>query len=217
MHASADPSATDAGIPAQLAGYTLIRELGRGGMGVVYLARQAGLNRLVCVKVLLSGPWAGESEVLRFLREAEAAASLRHPNIVGIHELGQADGRHFFAMEYVEGRTLAELVRDGPLPADRAAGYVREIAEAVEYAHRQGILHRDLKPSNVLIDADDRARITDFGLARRIDAPSGGSLTATGAIVGTPAYMAPEQAAPASGSDRAAERRLRAGCRCSTS
>ncbi len=199
VHASADPYASDAGIPAQLAGYTLIRELGRGGMGVVYLARQAGLNRLVCVKVLLSGPWAGESEVLRFLREAEAAASLRHPNIVGIHELGQADGRHFFAMEYVEGRVLADLVRDGPLPADRAAGYVREIAGAVDYAHREGILHRDLKPSNVLIDADDRARITDFGLARRIDAPSGGSLTATGAIVGTPAYMPPEQAAPASG------------------
>ena len=168
-------------------------------MGVVYLARQAGLNRLVCVKLLLSGPWAGEAEVQRFLREAEAAASLRHPNIVGIHELGQVDGRHFFAMEYVEGHTLAELVRDGPLPAERAAGYVREIAEAVEHAHRQGVLHRDLKPSNVLIDADDRPRITDFGLARRLNAPPGGSLTTTGAIVGTPAYMPPEQSAPASG------------------
>ncbi len=185
-------------MPAQLADYALIRELGRGGMGVVYLARQAGLNRLVCVKVLLSGPWAGEAEVSRFVREAEAAASLRHPNIVSIHELGQADGRHFFAMEYVEGQTLAELVRDGPLPAERAARYVRDIAEAVDHAHRQGVLHRDLKPSNVLIDADDRPRITDFGLARRIGAAPGGSLTTTGAIVGTPAYMPPEQAAPAS-------------------
>ncbi len=199
LAASTDLPATDAAAPAQLADYALIRELGRGGMGVVYLARQAGLNRLVCVKLLLSGPWAGEAEVQRFLREAEAAASLRHPNIVGIHELGQADGRHFFAMEYVEGRTLAELVRDGPLPAERAAGYVREIAEAVEHAHRQGVLHRDLKPSNVLIDAEDRPRITDFGLARRLDAPPGGSLTTTGAIVGTPAYMPPEQSAPASG------------------
>ena len=196
---SADLPNADAAAPAQLADYALIRELGRGGMGVVYLARQAGLNRLVCVKLLLSGPWAGEAEVQRFLREAEAAASLRHPNIVGIHELGQVDGRHFFAMEYVEGHTLAELVRDGPLPAERAAGYVREIAEAVEHAHRQGVLHRDLKPSNVLIDADDRPRITDFGLARRLDAPPGGSLTTTGAIVGTPAYMPPEQSAPASG------------------
>jgi WD40 repeat protein/predicted Ser/Thr protein kinase len=195
---SSEQPGAEATAPAQLADYALIRELGRGGMGVVYLARQAGLNRLVCVKVLLSGPWAGEAEVLRFVREAEAAASLRHPNIVSIHELGQADGRHFFAMEYVEGRTLAELVRDGPLPAERAARYVREIAEAVDHAHRQGILHRDLKPSNVLIDADDRPRITDFGLARRIDAPPGGSLTTTGAIVGTPAYMPPEQAAPGS-------------------
>jgi WD40 repeat protein/predicted Ser/Thr protein kinase len=197
--ASTDPPAAEAAAPAQLADYALIREIGRGGMGVVYLARQAGLNRLVCVKVLLSGRWAGEAEVTRFLREAEAAASLRHPNIVGIHELGQADGRHFFAMEYVEGRTLAELVRDGPLPAERAAGYIRDIAEAVDHAHRQGILHRDLKPSNVLIDADDRPRITDFGLARRIDAQPGGSLTTTGAIVGTPAYMPPEQATPAAG------------------
>src|SRR5262249_62084609 len=122
--------------PARLADYTLSRGIGRGGLGVVYLARQEGLNRLVCVKVLLSGPWAGEAEVQRFLREAEAAASLRHPNIVGIHELGQADGRHFFAMEYVDGHTLADLVREGPLPAERAAGDVRDIALAGGHAHR---------------------------------------------------------------------------------
>jgi WD40 repeat protein/predicted Ser/Thr protein kinase len=189
----------DGAVPARLADYALLRELGRGGMGVVYLARQEGLNRLVCIKVLLSGPWAGEADVKRFLREAEAAASLRHPNIVAIHQLGQADGRHFFTMEYIEGRTLAELVRDAPLSPDRAAGYVRTIAAAVDYAHRQGVLHRDLKPSNVLIDADDRPRITDFGLARRIDAQPGGSLTRTGAIVGTPSYMPPEQAAGSAG------------------
>ena len=192
---SGAPSAQSEGsVPARLADYALLRELGRGGMGAVYLARQDGLNRLVCIKVLLSGPWAGEADVKRFLREAEAAASLRHPNIVAIHQLGQADGRHFFTMEYVQGRTLAEVVRDAPLPPDRAAGYVRTIATAVDYAHRQGVLHRDLKPSNVLIDSDDRPRITDFGLARRIDAQPGGSLTQTGAIVGTPSYMPPEQA-----------------------
>jgi len=172
-------------------GYELLREIGRGGMGVVYLARQAGLNRLVGVKVLLAGTRAAEADVDRFRAEAEAAAGLRHPNIVAIHEVGCHEGQHFFSMEYVEGRTLSELVRDGPLPADRAANYVRAAAGAIDHAHRMGILHRDLKPSNVLIDAADRPRITDFGLARRID---GGGLTQTGAIVGTPSYMPPEQA-----------------------
>ncbi len=172
-------------------GYELIREIGRGGMGVVYLARQAGLNRLVCVKLLLTGTRAAESEVDRFRVEAEAAAGLKHPNIVAIHEVGCHEGHHFFSMEYVEGSTLGELVRDGPLPADRAAAYLRTVAGAVDHAHRMGILHRDLKPANILIDERDRPRITDFGLARHID--GSGRLTQSGAILGTPSYMPPEQ------------------------
>jgi len=186
------PHLDAAPVPGRLGGYELLREIGRGGMGVVYLAGQEALNRLVCVKVLLAGPHASEADVRRFLREAETAAALKHPNIVAIHEVGCCDGRHYLAMEYVEGHSLAELSRDGPLPADRAAGYVRTIAGAVEHAHVRGILHRDLKPSNVLIDADGRPHVTDFGLARRIEA--GATLTQTGDIVGTPAYMPPEQA-----------------------
>jgi eukaryotic-like serine/threonine-protein kinase len=179
-------------------GYELIREIGRGGMGVVYLAKQAGLNRLVCVKVLLAGSRAAESDVDRFRAEAEAAAGLRHPNIVAIHEVGFHDGQHFFSMEYVAGHTLNELVREGPFPAERAAAYVRAAAGAIDHAHRMGILHRDLKPSNILIDETDRPRITDFGLARRIEGGEG--LTLTGAILGTPSYMPPEQAAGGRGS-----------------
>lgn len=172
--------------------YELLREIGRGGMGVIYLARQAGLNRLVGVKLLREGRMAGAIDVSRFRAEAEAAARLKHPNIVAIHEVGCHNGQHFFSMEYVEGLTLAEVVREGPLSADRAAGYLRTVAEAIEHAHREGILHRDLKPSNVLVDAEDRPRITDFGLARRTD--GFGGLTLSGAIVGTPSYMSPEQA-----------------------
>jgi eukaryotic-like serine/threonine-protein kinase len=173
----------------------LVRELGRGGMGVVYLARQAGLERFVCVKMLISGRHAGDDELRRFLHEAASAAGLRHPHIVAIFDVGQHDGQPFFTMEFVDGQTLADLVRDGPLPAGRAAGYLRAVAEAVEYAHGRGVLHRDLKPSNILIDADDRPRITDFGLARRIEAAA--SLTQAGAVVGTPGYMPPEQASGA--------------------
>jgi WD40 repeat protein/predicted Ser/Thr protein kinase len=181
-----------------LGGYELIREIGRGGMGLVYLARQAGLNRLVCVKLLLTGTRAAESEVDRFRVEAEAAARLQHPNIVAIHEVGCHEGQHFFSMEYVEGSTLGELVRDGPLPADRAAAYLRAAAGAIDHAHRMGILHRDLKPSNILIDETDRPRITDFGLAGHID--GSGRLTQSGAILGTPSYMPPEQAEGGHGS-----------------
>ena len=172
-------------------GYELIREIGRGGMGVVYLARQSGLNRLVCVKLLLTGTRAAGSEVDRFRVEAEAAAGLKHPNIVAIHEVGCHEGQHFFSMEYVEGSTLGELVRDGPLPADRAAAYLQAAAGAIDHAHRMGILHRDLKPANILIDLMDRPRITDFGLAGHID--GSGRLTQSGAILGTPSYMPPEQ------------------------
>src|SRR5262249_50099603 len=132
--------------------YELLEEIARGGMGVVYKARQLSLNRTVAVKMILSGEFARPEYVQRFKLEAEAAANLNHPNIVAIHEVGQQDGQHYFSMDYVPGQNLAELVRKGPLPARQAAAYLKTIAEAIHYAHQRGILHRDLKPSNVLID-----------------------------------------------------------------
>ncbi|MCI0535180.1 MAG: serine/threonine protein kinase [Verrucomicrobiales bacterium] len=131
--------------------YELLEEIARGGMGVVFKARQVSLDRLVAVKMLLFGPLASAETVQRFRTEAAAAASLQHPKIVAVHEVGFRDGQHFIAMDYVAGRSLAELVREGPLPPHRAAGYVKTIAEAIHFAHERNILHRDLKPSNVLI------------------------------------------------------------------
>ena len=172
--------------------YELLDEIARGGMGVVYRARQTSLNRIVAIKMILTGRLASEEDVRRFLTEAEAAASLRHPGIVPVHEVGQHEGQHYFSMDYIEGRNLADLVRDHPLPARPASEYVQSIAEAVDYAHQQGTLHRDLKPSNILIDAADRVHVTDFGLAMRVEGES--ELTRTGQILGSPAYMSPEQA-----------------------
>ncbi|MBI3853729.1 MAG: serine/threonine protein kinase, partial [Verrucomicrobia bacterium] len=173
--------------------YELLEEIARGGMGVVYRARQLSLNRVVAVKMILFGQFASRDFVQRFRTESEAAANLHHPNIVAIHEVGEHEGQHYFSMDYVEGRNLAELVRENPLPAARAAKYVQAIAEAIQYAHRQGVLHRDLKPSNVLIDAADRPQITDFGLAKLLSDES--DLTVTGQLLGSPNYMPPEQAA----------------------
>jgi outer membrane protein assembly factor BamB/tRNA A-37 threonylcarbamoyl transferase component Bud32 len=173
--------------------YELLEEIARGGMGVVYKARQISLNRIVALKMILSGQLASDADVERFYREAQTAASLQHPNIVAIHEVGQQDGQHYFSMDYVEGRSLAEIVRAHPLPPAQAARYVQAIALAIHYAHQQGTLHRDLKPANVLIDQADQPRVTDFGLAKRFDRDAG--LTASGAVVGTPSYMPPEQAA----------------------
>src|SRR5688572_26055495 len=184
--------------------YELLGEVARGGMGIVYRARQRSLNRVVALKVLLGGAFAGEEGKRRLRAEANAVAKLQHTNIVAIHEAGELDGQPFFAMEFIEGRTLAEIVRSGPLPASRAAKYVVRIAEAVHYAHGQGVLHRDLKPSNVIVDANDEPRVTDFGLAKVFDSTAGGSsaanpsaiesLTLAGQVLGSPAYMPPEQA-----------------------
>lgn len=172
--------------------YELLEEIARGGMGVVYKARQTSLGRIVAVKMILAGQLAEADDVKRFQSEAEAAASLSHPGIVAVHEVGLHHGWHYFSMDFIEGPNLAERIRDQPLPARRAAGYVQSIAAAVHYAHGQGVLHRDLKPSNILLDASDQVHVTDFGLARRIEVDS--KLTHTGQILGTPSYLAPEQA-----------------------
>ena len=173
--------------------YELLDEVARGGMGVVYRARQITLNRTVALKMILAGKLADADEVQRFRTEAEAAARLSHPNIVAVHEVGEIQGQHFFSMDFIEGTSLAQRLVGGPLPGREAARYVRQIARAVHYAHRQGILHRDLKPSNIMVDGEDEPRITDFGLAKRLGNQDSGQ-TRTGAILGTPSYMAPEQA-----------------------
>jgi tRNA A-37 threonylcarbamoyl transferase component Bud32/outer membrane protein assembly factor BamB len=187
--APADPSL---GTVRYFGDYELLREIARGGMGVVYKARQASLNRVVALKMILTGQLAGPEDVQRFRLEAQTAAALQHPNIVAIHEVGEYQGQHYFSMDLVEGQSLADLVRDNPLPPEQAARWVRTVALAIAYAHERGVLHRDLKPSNVLIDGFGQPRVTDFGLAKRIDKDAG--LTATGAVVGTPSYMPPEQA-----------------------
>jgi WD40 repeat protein len=161
-------------------------------MGVVYRARQAGLNREVALKMILSGRLASDADVKRFCAEAEAAAQLQHPNIVAVHEVGECQGQHYFSMDYVEGRNLEKVVSDSPLTAENAAVYVKKVASAVHYAHQRGIVHRDLKPQNILIDGADEPRVTDFGLAKRVELETG--LTVTGAVLGSPGYMAPEQA-----------------------
>jgi WD40 repeat protein/serine/threonine protein kinase len=189
-----------AGIDRDLGDYQLLQEIGRGGMGVVFKARQLSLNRTVAVKILLAGPLAGGQRLERFRAEAEAVAHLQHPNIVAIYGVGEHKGAPFFSMEYVPGRTLADLVAQRPLPAEVAARYLQIIAEAIQYAHEHGIVHRDLKPSNVLIDSSGRLRITDFGLAKRLPssdtklAPHHSSITVTGQVLGSPSYLAPEQA-----------------------
>ncbi len=180
-------------VPTRIADYELIEEIARGGMGIVHKARQVSLDRIVAVKMLLFGARSSHETVQRFRVEASAAASLQHPHIVAIYEVGFADGQHFFAMEYVAGRSLAAIVKDGPLPVKRAATYLKTIAGAIHYAHEQGILHRDLKPSNVLIDPFDQPKVTDFGLAKRLETEI--ELTLSGQLLGSPNYMPPEQAA----------------------
>lgn len=176
----------------QFGNYELLYELGRGGMGVVYKARQRGLDRMVAIKMILSSHLASSAQIERFYAEARAAAKLRDPNIVAIFDVGELRGQHFFVMEYVAGESLAEAVQHGPIDPKEAARIVITVARAVHRLHGQGVVHRDLKPSNILIDGTGRPYVTDFGLAKMLGA---GPQTHSGAIVGTPSYMAPEQAA----------------------
>ena len=176
----------------RIGGYEVQGVLGRGGMGVVYAARHVRLDRSVALKMLLAGPYAGPQELERFLREAQAVAGLRHPNVVQLYDVGDVDGRPYFTMELVDGGSLALKLAESPLPAREAAALVATVAEAVQAAHENGIVHRDLKPANVLLTADGRPKVTDFGLARRLEHVCG--LTMSGTPMGTPSYMAPEQA-----------------------
>lgn len=177
-------------LPAEFGDYELLEEIGRGGMGIVYRARHKKLDRIVCIKMILTGRLAGRREIERFGVEAQAMARLRHPNLVTVYEAGRLEEHDYFSMEYIPGPTLADRLRKGPLGAVAAARYLRAVARAIDYAHGAGLLHRDLKPSNILIDEFDQPRVADFGLARQIDA---GSLTHTGMVLGTPGYMSPEQ------------------------
>ncbi len=193
-------------LPRRLGDYELLERIGQGGMGAVYKARQVQADRVVALKTILAGELATEEDLARFRGEAKAAARLDHPNIVPVYDVGECDGLAYFSMKYVEGRTLAQLLADGPLPQRRAAEFLVPIARAVHHAHEHRVLHRDLKPANILLssaacglagDAKPHAAewapmVTDFGLAKRVE--GGESLTGTGAIVGTPSYMAPEQA-----------------------
>jgi tetratricopeptide (TPR) repeat protein len=176
----------------RIPGYAVEGVIGRGGMGIVYKARDLRLNRLVALKMLLAGAYAGSEELGRFLREAEALAGLRHTNIVQVHGAADLDGRPYFTMEYVEGGSLAQQIDGTPQPTRQAATLLATLAEAVQAAHQGGIVHRDLKPANILLTLDGTPKIADFGLARHFD--GGPALTLSGARVGTPSYMAPEQA-----------------------
>jgi serine/threonine protein kinase len=177
----------------QLDGYEILEMIGQGGMGVVYKARQLGLNRIVAIKMILSGVNASPQELKRFRSEAEAVARLAHPNIVQIFEIGEQNSCPYLTLEYVPGGSLAQQIEGVPLPPRRAADIVLALAQGIQHAHDRGIVHRDLKPGNVLIHADGTPKIADFGLAKHAE----GNLahTMTGAIIGSPTYMSPEQAA----------------------
>jgi WD40 repeat protein len=176
----------------QFGEYELLKLIGRGGMGVIYEARQRGLGRIVALKLIRAGTLASPEDIARFKVEAEATARLRHPRIVAIHEIGERAGRHFYSMDLVHGWSLAAALRDGPFTPRYAAECVRAVSEAIQYSHERGVLHRDLKPSNILLDLEGQPHVTDFGLAKLLHSDS--ELTQTGAVLGSPHYMPPEQA-----------------------
>jgi serine/threonine protein kinase/cytochrome c-type biogenesis protein CcmH/NrfG len=185
-------SASAAELLGELGDYELLEEVGRGGQGVVFRARQKSLNRTVALKVISLGQWASKAHLKRFRLEAEAAARLEHPGIVPIHEVGERDGSCYFSMKFVEGGQLDEEVRRAPMSIRQAAELIAKVARTVHYAHEHGILHRDIKPGNILLDAKGEPHLTDFGLARLVETES--SVTHTLDVLGTPSYMAPEQA-----------------------
>ena len=162
------PGQTASNALSRFGDYELIQEIARGGMGVVYKARQRNADRIVALKMILSGQLAGEDEVSRFHSEAKAAANLDHPGIVPVHDVGEIDGQHYFSMGYVEGGSLSEKLKDGPLPPRVAVEYMKSIAEAVAFAHAKGVIHRDLKPGNILVGSDGRPRVTDFWFGKAV-------------------------------------------------
>src|SRR5215510_9160343 len=177
----------------ELGDYELLEEIGRGGQGVVFRARQKSLNRIVALKVIGLGQWATPAHLKRFRLEAEAAARLDHPCIVPIYEVGERDGQCYFSMKFVEGGQLDEVVQQKPISIRQAAELIAKVARTVHHAHEHGILHRDIKPGNILLDKEGEPHLTDFGLARLVESES--TITRTVEVLGTPSYMAPEQAA----------------------
>ena len=183
--------------PDRLGDYELREEIGRGGMGVVYRARQQSLNREVAVKLILKGTQASDADKARFQAEVTAAAHLEHPNIVPVYDVGEAEGWQYFSMKLIDGDTLSSRVARGPVPEQEAVALMLGVAQAIEYAHQRGVVHRDLKPANILVDPAGVPHVTDFGLAKYTTGAA--SLTHSGSILGTPAFMAPEQAAGSRG------------------
>lgn len=198
-------SVTGSPVGTKIGDFEILEEIGRGGMGVVYRAHQASLDRVVALKMIPNAAFAASTDLARLRAEALAAARLNHPNIVPVYEVGEHDGQPWFSMQFVEGQTLSDRLAGGPLPAEEAVKLLIPIVEAIGSAHKAGVLHRDLKPSNVLISHDGEPFVTDFGLAKRVPVPeesavftgtsSQENLTQSGAILGTPAWMSPEQAA----------------------
>src|SRR2546428_6080838 len=171
--------------------YEVLKEIGRGGMGVVYKCHQKSLEKVVAIKTIIGRSSVTPPDIDRIQKEAQRAAGLRHANIVAVHQVGEHKGQHFFVMEYIEGSSLADLLRAGPLPSAKAAQYVKAIADAIHYAHQRQILHCDLKPANILLDVEGKDYVTDFGLAKRME--QNARYSPSSAVGGSPGYMAPEQ------------------------